>query len=64
MTKAHCTEAFLYTKQFCMCFEALNGKSRKKMNLAVRGKLTKLGNIFDTLLIIFTGYFFFIKGLK
>lgn len=34
------------------------------MNQAVRGKLTKLGNIFDTLLIIFMGYFFFHQGPK
>lgn len=34
------------------------------MNQAVRGKLTKLGNIFETLLIIFTRYFFFHQGPK
>ena len=41
MTKAHCTEAFLYTKQFCMFFEALNGKSRGGCTKAICNALLR-----------------------
>lgn len=63
MTKAHCTEAFLYTKQFCMFFEALNEKSRKNEPSCER-KANKIGEYIWHSPDHFYGLFFFHQGPK